>query len=273
MTLTGIAMGVAGRTAPLSGTEHLLSHLLDMAAGAAGRPLAFHGAQVGVAAVVVAATVWHDTCDRFDPAGLMATTALPARRRQSSDGSARRSTRSTRAAAMADECWRDVATQARALARVARAAVEPSPGTGIATAPRSRALRPRARADRGGPSRAPVRRHPLRRARPGAAAGGRALGRRRSCHLMRDRFTVADLRPALRRAGWDEATPTSCSRIRAARGRGCDGARVTPTPARPPVRRLRVRPRWHAVPRRRPAPGRRRDARARSAPPGPGWRS
>ena len=57
MTLTGIAMGVAGRTAPLSGTEHLLSHLLDMAAGVAGRPLAFHGAQVGVASVL-AATIW-----------------------------------------------------------------------------------------------------------------------------------------------------------------------------------------------------------------------
>ena len=51
MALTGIAMGVAGRTAPLSGTEHLLSHLLDMEAAAGGRESAFHGAQVGVASV------------------------------------------------------------------------------------------------------------------------------------------------------------------------------------------------------------------------------
>ena len=76
MTLTGIAMGVAGRTAPLSGTEHLLSHLLDMAAGAADRPLAFHGAQVGVA-TVLAATVWHDTLERLDPAVLLEDAAFP----------------------------------------------------------------------------------------------------------------------------------------------------------------------------------------------------
>ena len=106
MTLTGIAMGVAGRTAPLSGTEHLLSHLLDMAAGVAGRPLAFHGAQVGVASVL-AATIWHDTLDRLDPSQLMDDAAFP---------SAGRVERQVRAAfdpldpsrRMGDECWRDV---------------------------------------------------------------------------------------------------------------------------------------------------------------------
>ena len=66
MALTGIAMGVAGRTAPLSGTEHLVSHLLDMRAAAGGSETALHGAQVGVASVL-AATIWHDTLDRFDP--------------------------------------------------------------------------------------------------------------------------------------------------------------------------------------------------------------
>jgi glycerol-1-phosphate dehydrogenase [NAD(P)+] len=76
MTLTGIAMGVAGRTAPLSGTEHLFSHLLDMVAGQDGRPLAFHGAQVGVACVL-AATVWHDTLDRLDPKRLCEDAAFP----------------------------------------------------------------------------------------------------------------------------------------------------------------------------------------------------
>jgi glycerol-1-phosphate dehydrogenase [NAD(P)+] len=76
MTLTGIAMGVAGRTAPLSGTEHLLSHLLDMVAGRDERRLAFHGAQVGVACVL-AATIWHDTLDRLDPARLCDDAAYP----------------------------------------------------------------------------------------------------------------------------------------------------------------------------------------------------
>ncbi|HEX6868446.1 MAG TPA: iron-containing alcohol dehydrogenase, partial [Candidatus Limnocylindrales bacterium] len=106
MTLTGIAMGVAGRTAPLSGTEHLLSHLLDMAGAAAGRRLAFHGAQVGVAGVF-AATVWADTLDQLDPERLLAAEAEPApvavgaRVRaafEPLDPTGR----------MADECWRDV---------------------------------------------------------------------------------------------------------------------------------------------------------------------
>ncbi|MEK6721445.1 MAG: iron-containing alcohol dehydrogenase [Chloroflexota bacterium] len=106
MTLTGIAMGVSGRTAPLSGTEHLLSHLLDMAAGAAGRPLAFHGAQVGVASVL-AATIWHDTLERLDPGTLRTDAAFPdpsvihGRVRAAFDpidASGR----------MADECWTDV---------------------------------------------------------------------------------------------------------------------------------------------------------------------
>ena len=106
MTLTGMAMGVAGRTAPLSGTEHLLSHLLDMAAGVDGRSLAFHGAQVGVASVL-AATIWSDTLDRLDPLALTRDAAFPA-----PDAVERR----VRAAfepldpsgRMADECWRDV---------------------------------------------------------------------------------------------------------------------------------------------------------------------
>ena len=54
LTLAGLAMGRAGRTAPLSGTEHAVSHLLDMAAG---REHGLHGSQVGVAAVV-AACLW-----------------------------------------------------------------------------------------------------------------------------------------------------------------------------------------------------------------------
>ncbi len=106
MALTGIAMGVAGRTAPLSGTEHLVSHLFDMRAAAGGSDTALHGAQVGVASVL-AATIWHDTLDRFDPTVLErsgvadhpgAIEGLVHEAFDPLDASGR----------MAEECWRDV---------------------------------------------------------------------------------------------------------------------------------------------------------------------
>src|SRR5439155_1507809 len=56
LTLSGIAMGVAGSTAPSSGMEHMISHLLEMAAGARGQASSYHGTQVGVATLVAAAT-------------------------------------------------------------------------------------------------------------------------------------------------------------------------------------------------------------------------
>jgi glycerol-1-phosphate dehydrogenase [NAD(P)+] len=70
MTLSGLAMGVAGRTAPVSGTEHTVSHLLDMAAARSGRKTGLHGAQVGVAALSVA-VAWDRLLDTIDPEGLL----------------------------------------------------------------------------------------------------------------------------------------------------------------------------------------------------------
>jgi glycerol-1-phosphate dehydrogenase [NAD(P)+] len=55
LTLGGLMIGAAGSTAPLSGCEHLLSHVLDMRAMAEGVDHDLHGAQVGVASVVAAA--------------------------------------------------------------------------------------------------------------------------------------------------------------------------------------------------------------------------
>ncbi len=59
LTVGGLVIGVADSTAPLSGSEHLTSHILDMAAMAAGREHDLHGAQVGVATVVCTA-LWHE---------------------------------------------------------------------------------------------------------------------------------------------------------------------------------------------------------------------
>jgi glycerol-1-phosphate dehydrogenase [NAD(P)+] len=56
LTLSGIAMGVAGRTAPGSGMEHTVSHLIEMAQDGS-EAAALHGAKVGVLSVL-AAMLW-----------------------------------------------------------------------------------------------------------------------------------------------------------------------------------------------------------------------
>jgi len=48
----GLAMTVAGESAPLSGLEHVTSHMLDMAAGFHGRPVGNHGSQCALATLL-----------------------------------------------------------------------------------------------------------------------------------------------------------------------------------------------------------------------------
>jgi glycerol-1-phosphate dehydrogenase [NAD(P)+] len=76
LTLSGIAMGVAGSTAPASGMEHGISHLLEMAATARGEPASFHGTQVGVASVAAART-WTLVLRRVADGGLDQPARLP----------------------------------------------------------------------------------------------------------------------------------------------------------------------------------------------------
>jgi glycerol-1-phosphate dehydrogenase [NAD(P)+] len=76
LTLSGIAMGVAGSTAPASGMEHAISHLLEMAATTRGAPASFHGTQVGVASVVAART-WAHVLRRVAGGGLERPARLP----------------------------------------------------------------------------------------------------------------------------------------------------------------------------------------------------
>ena len=76
LTASGVAMGVVGRTAVLSGAEHLISHLLDMSAASRGLAVGLHGAQVGVGALV-AACMWEHVLDRLDPGILRSDVAFP----------------------------------------------------------------------------------------------------------------------------------------------------------------------------------------------------
>lgn len=76
LTLSGIGMGVAGVTAPASGMEHAISHLLEMRDTARGEPGSFHGTQVGAATVIAAAT-WDLVLRRIDAGALRRTPRLP----------------------------------------------------------------------------------------------------------------------------------------------------------------------------------------------------
>lgn len=203
MTLSGMALGVAGRTAPISGTEHIVSHLLDLEAEAAGRPLAFHGAQVGVAAIV-AALAWTEFLDTFDP-GLVdldrwdpASTAGEADVRAAFDPL-------DASGAVGDECWRDVD---RKLSRWT--AARPAFERFLAEWPVHRsALRrlvvdPAVLAAAVRRSGAPARFSELD---PGVAPE-LARWALANCHLMRDRFVLPDLRAAL--GTW---TPSDVDRL------------------------------------------------------------
>ena len=191
MTLSGMALGVAGKTAPISGTEHIVSHLLDMDAEAAGRPLAFHGAQVGVAAIVVA-LAWTEFLDSFDPEAVDVDACYR------SPAVVETEVRSAFAeldpsGAVADECWRDVE---RKLARWS--AARPAFERFLGEWPRHRdALRalvvdPATLAAAVRRSGAPARFSELTPA-PAADLARWALA---SCQLMRDRFVLPDLRAA-----------------------------------------------------------------------------
>jgi glycerol-1-phosphate dehydrogenase [NAD(P)+] len=58
LAASGLSMGVVGSTAPASGTEHAVSHLLEMERSRQGRSVAAHGMQVTVA-TRLAVRVWH----------------------------------------------------------------------------------------------------------------------------------------------------------------------------------------------------------------------
>ena len=64
LALRGIATGVAGTTACLSGVEHLVSHMLDLRAAQLSLPTGLHGEQVGVGSVV-AACAWEMLDERL----------------------------------------------------------------------------------------------------------------------------------------------------------------------------------------------------------------
>jgi glycerol-1-phosphate dehydrogenase [NAD(P)+] len=76
LLLAGIAQSIVNMSAPISGTEHVTSHVLDMIAEHNQRRLALHGAQVGVA-TLSAARLYQDFLDTFDPRAVRFDTCYP----------------------------------------------------------------------------------------------------------------------------------------------------------------------------------------------------
>jgi glycerol-1-phosphate dehydrogenase [NAD(P)+] len=183
LAVSGISMGAAGRTAPSSGMEHTISHLLEMAAK--GRN-ALHGAQVGVATVVAALT-WRHVRRRIarDGMQLRFPDAAQMRRRVAAafdplDPSG----------AMSRECmadydakltrWHDSRDELAGLPAAWSGHEQTLDGLLVDPVRLVEALRKAGAPLRFGQLDPPVD--------PGTARWAVA-----NCHLMRDRFTVADL--------------------------------------------------------------------------------
>jgi glycerol-1-phosphate dehydrogenase [NAD(P)+] len=105
IALAGLAMSLSHATAPLSGFEHVMSHVLDLLAERARRPLAQHGTQVALA-TILSTTAYRLFLDSFDPARVSIERCYPAPEQMQA-----RITASFRAidpsGQVAAECWSD----------------------------------------------------------------------------------------------------------------------------------------------------------------------
>jgi glycerol-1-phosphate dehydrogenase [NAD(P)+] len=66
IALGGLAMSLSHATAPLSGFEHVMSHVLDLVAEQRQRPLAQHGTQVALATLLTT-SAYQTFFDEFEP--------------------------------------------------------------------------------------------------------------------------------------------------------------------------------------------------------------
>jgi glycerol-1-phosphate dehydrogenase [NAD(P)+] len=178
LVLSGLAMGVAGRTAPCSGFEHTVSHLLEMAGA---KPL--HGAGVG-ALSVLAAMLWERVRTVGGAGGLRALRFPTAAEMEPRVRAAFAELDPSGAAG--DECWRSYAAKlerwnaARDDLTTLWERWPDAEFDALLASPERLVAALRA-------ARAPVRLTQLG-VRDTTARWALAHG-----HLMRDRFTVADL--------------------------------------------------------------------------------
>ncbi len=77
IALGGLAMSLSHATTPMSGYEHVMSHILDLLAETAHQPVAQHGTQVALT-TVLAAGAYQSFLDEFDPNEVNTAACYPA---------------------------------------------------------------------------------------------------------------------------------------------------------------------------------------------------
>lgn len=65
LTLSGLSMGLADESSPASGSEHVMSHLIDMASGVRKTGICYHGTQVAVSGII-SCILWDYLLNEFD---------------------------------------------------------------------------------------------------------------------------------------------------------------------------------------------------------------
>lgn len=221
LALRGIATGVAGTTAVLSGVEHLVSHMLDQHHTQRHEPMGLHGAQVGVAAVAAAAA-WEMLFERLGESGGVAIDEsvfdLDRARVRVIEAFGDLDT----SGRVARECWRDYSAKLDALTH----------------------LRPRLQNVLAHWERHSPELRGLRRSSASIAAGLRAAGAATTfedlepsvppavarwalanCALMRNRFTVVDMLTLLGWWGESDVDEVLTRATAAAAGRSREHAR------------------------------------------------
>src|SRR5215207_802650 len=76
IALAGLAMSLSHATAPLSGFEHVISHVLDLVAEQEQRPLAQHGTQVALATLLTT-SAYQIFFDEFEPTEVNVNNCYP----------------------------------------------------------------------------------------------------------------------------------------------------------------------------------------------------
>lgn len=76
LTLSGLSMGLADESSPASGSEHVMSHLIDMASGVRKTGICYHGTQVAVSGII-SEILWDYLLHEFDPKAVDPDTCYP----------------------------------------------------------------------------------------------------------------------------------------------------------------------------------------------------